>query len=226
MIGDEPATRPVTEKPKSPLDKLAETLIEKFGAVLKHIFVGEPEAALIVMDIPPDQVVDNENRLRELTSLSLNVIDLTTYESMHRLAQSGMISLPIANMQDILTTAKFQQQPKRNEHLDKAIKLIEKADHKLKAALLLAGGGFAEEAESPAKDAACIAVAAHATLRGESEPDSVDSTTECLIDEGFRRDTPHGVVSLLMDGEFNGEVTEVVQRTVDWVRKSIARSSV
>ncbi len=225
IIGSESANLPSIEKPKSPLDRLTETLIEKCGAILKHIFVREQESALIVLDIPSDQVVDNEARLRELTELSLNVVDLTTYESMHRLAQSGMISLPTADMEDILTTATLKQQPKRNEHLDKAIQLIERAAHKLKAAQLLAVSGFGEEANAPAKDAARIAVAAHATLRGDAEPDSADAAAEYLIGEGFRQDKPHGVISLLLESEFNGEVTDVVQRTIDWVKKAIARSS-
>ena len=156
--------------------------------------------------------------------MSLNVIDLTTHESMYRLAQSGMIALPTANMQEVFPSA--DNVPiKRNEHLDKAIKLVERADHKMKAALLLEGGGFEEESLLPAKDAACIAVSALATLRGQAEPDSAESAAEYLIGEGFRADTPHGVVCLLMDGEFNGQVTEVTKRTVDFARRAIANSA-
>ena len=89
----------------------------------------------------------------------------------------------------------------------------------------MARGGFEEEAYQPAKDAACFVVSAHATLSGQAVPDSVDAAAEYLIGEGFRQNTPHSVVALLMDGEFQGDVTEVVKQTIDWVRKAIARSS-
>ncbi len=224
VIGNDADKQPVKQKSKSPVDQLIESLTELCRATLKHIFVKEDEAALVVLDVPPDQVMDNESRLKELTEMSLNVIDLTTHESMYRLAQSGMIALPTANMQEVFPSA--DNVPiKRNEHLDKAIKLVERADHKMKAALLLEGGGFEEESLLPAKDAACIAVSALATLRGQAEPDSAESAAEYLIGEGFRADTPHGVVCLLMDGEFNGQVTEVTKRTVDFARRAIANSA-
>lgn len=224
VLGDESPKPPAEERAKSSLDRLVNTLIESCGEALKNIFIRGEEAALCVIDIPPEQIEEKEKHLRSLTELSLNVINLATYESLHRLAQTGMMSLPTADMQEIYPTSEVRQ-PKRNEHLDKAIELIERADHKLKAALLLDGGGFREEASAPAKDAACIAISALAVLRGQSEMDSAETAAEYLIEEGLRKDTPHGVVPLLMDGAFDGEVTEVVKRTVDWTRQEIASSS-
>ena len=224
VLGEGSPKVPAKEQTKTPLDQFIETLVEHCDDTLKNIFVRDEETALLVMDIPADQVVEKENQLKDITEWSLNVIDLATYESMQRLAQTGMMSLPTANMREV-TPESEAPEPKRNKHLEKAIKLIERADHKLKAALLLEGGGFQEEAFAPAKDAACIAVSALSVLRGQSEMDTAESAAEFLIAEGFRADTPHGVVSLLMDGEFNGEVTKVVKSTVDWTRKAIARQS-
>ena len=223
VLGEDDSQSISKTKSKSPLDRLVETLADKCGSALKNIFVREQEAALVVMDISSDQVLNFESQLRELTEFSLNVIDLATYQSMHRLAQTGMMSLPTANMQELFPTTETAE-PRRNKHLEEAVKMIERADHKLKAALLLEGGGFQEESLLPAKDAACIAVRALTTLREQPQPESEEDVAEYLIGEGFSKDTPHGVVSLLMDSEFESEITNVVKQTIEWVRQELASS--
>ncbi len=224
VLGEDSSAPQSQDQPKSIADPLVDELLQACGSALKNVFVREAEAVLVVVDLPPYQVMEHENRLKQLTEWSLNVIDLSTYQSMHRLAQTGMMPLPTASMKEIFPTSAVAA-PERNEHLDRALELIERADHKMKAALLLDGGGFHEEALTPAKDAACIAISALAALRGASEVASVEAAAEYLAQEGFQQDAPHGVISLLMDGEFEGTVTEVVKRTVEWVRRTIARSS-
>jgi len=221
VLGEDLSKPQVPQQPKSQLDQLVDALRERCGQTLKNIFVKEPEAVLVVMDIPPDQIAENETRLKDLIDWSFNIVDLPAYQSMQRLAQTGMMKLPTASMQEIFPVSQTQK-PKRNENVDKAIEMIERADHKLKAALLLEGGGFQEEALSPAKDAAAITVSALARLHGKDEPDSADSAAEYLIGEEFGQDAPPGVVSFLMDGEFDGNATEVVKRTIDWTRQKIA----
>ena len=57
---------------------------------------------------------------------------------------------------------------------------------------MLEGGGFAEEAQAPAREAARLAVGALAAARGESEPEDTAAATAFLLRDG-PEEMPDGV---------------------------------
>ena len=87
------------------------------------------------------------------------------------------------------------------------------AVHKLKAAVLLVGGGFAEEACAPAVKAARLAVAALAAMRAKPEPDDAESAAEFLLGEepdGIPGGPPHDAIRALSgDQPEDGEVARI-----------------
>ena len=224
VLGSDKPSRAQRYQPQSPLDKLADSIVGRCGAMFKHVFAGK-QNVLIIIDIAPDEVAKIESELAQLTDLSLNVIDVATYQSMHRLAQTGMIKLPTAEMRELFPRSDGTTTERDDTHIRTAIKLIERAERKLKAALLLEGGGFLEEALASAKDVACGAVSALALFRKHDDPETYEGAVEYLLGDGARNDAPPGVVSLLMDGEANSAAIEAAKSAIDWVRGAIAHPS-
>lgn len=214
---DQPETKQQDGHP-SALDQFRDRIVAQYGAALQHIFVQNDEVALIVINHPAEVSADAESYIAEYTEMRVSVIDLGTHQSMHRLAQSGMIALPTANMQEIFPTEELKI-PNRNIQVEHATSLLERAKHKLKAATLLEGGGFVEEAGVPARESVQIAVEALAILQDIPKPDTPESASEFLLEQGFRKDSPDSIVGLLL-GDQNAAVDSVKQ-FADWVAKQI-----
>ncbi len=215
------SSQPEDEKQESKisaLDQFRNSIATRYGTALKHIFVKNDEVALIVIDHPAEESADAESFIAEQTEMQVSVIDLGTHQSMHRLAQSGMIALPSANMQEIFPTADSEiKNP--DFRVERATELLELAKHKLKAATLLEGGGFADEAGVPARESVQIAVEALAILCDAPKPESPESASEFLLGEGFRKDTPDSIVGLLL-GEQKAAV-DAVKQFVGWVQRKL-----
>ena len=79
--------------------------------------------------------------------------------------------------------------------------------------VLLGGGGFAEEARVPAVEAARLAVAALAAMRGRPEPGDAESAAEFLLGEepdGIPGGPPHDAIRALSGDEpQDGEVARI-----------------
>ena len=79
--------------------------------------------------------------------------------------------------------------------------------------MLLVGGGFAEEARVPAVEAARLAVAVLAAMRGKPEPGDAESAAEFLLWEepdGVPGGPPHDAIRALSGDEpQDGEVARI-----------------
>ena len=229
----------------SPVEKLRDDLTAEHGPALQRILVREGEgegegeggdAALVVVSLPPDSLAETQRRLDDTPNLKVTVIDQAAHETMLRLAREGLISLSVGGaggtggaggsageMREVYPgpdarEAEFEGRVRR------AGGLADQAKHKLKAAALLEGGGFPEEARAPAVEAALLATGAMAALRGEPEPGDADSAVAFLLREGpeeGRGDLPRGAVRVLSgDGREEGAATSVGS-LLDWVSGAI-----
>ena len=156
--------------------------------------------------------VPQPQRRAESTDLNVKVIDPATHESMLRLAEAGLIALPGGELREVWPASA----PERSEsdgRILRAKALTGRAEHKLKAAVLLVGGGFAEEALAPAVDSARLAVAALAAMRGKPEPGDAESAAEFLLGEepdGIPDGRPHDAIRALSGDEpEDGEVARI-----------------
>ena len=181
----------------SPLDRLRDDLASGHGAALRRILARE-DTVLVVIALPPSRRAAEERRLSEATGLRVSVIDPDTHETMLRLAQSGLMAMPTDNLREVYPGPGGTDGPDGRQIRMKT--LAERAEHKLKAAALLEGGGFADEARTPIVEAARLATAALAALRGETEPDDADAAAEYLMMKAPEELPPDAMRILSGDG--------------------------
>ena len=183
VLGPDPTAQPdeTTTPPISPTEALRDKLIADHGSALSRIFGHENGTAILaVIDLPAGRIGEEEKRLAGLTELAVTVIDPSTHESMMRLARSGLIPSPTETMEEIFPAPGEQEDEDERAGLLRARALADLADHKLKAAQLLAGGGFAEEARVPAVDAIRLTAGSLAAMTSEVEPEDIEQTAEFL----------------------------------------------
>ncbi len=193
--------------PAAPHEALRNRLIADHGTALQRIFGRRDETAvLVVIDLPPERIGEEEERLADFTEPAVTVISPETYESMLKLARSGMIASPTETMEELFPGSGGR--PDKDAHAAqlRARTLAGRADHKLKAAQLLAGGGFAEEARGPAVDAIRLAAGALAAAGGEDEPEDIESAAAYLAD--LEPDDGGGGVALAAVRALSGDTTE------------------
>ena len=204
----EGATRALTA-----VEQLRDDLVTAHGTTLRRVFVRDGDAAvLVVLALPPERIAEEERRLAESTALNVELIDPATHESMLRLAEAGLIALPGGELRE-LYPASGPERSESDGRILRAKALTGRAEHKLKAAVLLVGGGFAEEARVPAVEAARLAVAALAAMRAKPEPGDAESAAEFLLGEepdGIPGGPPHdGIRALSGDEPQDGEVARI-----------------
>ena len=195
------------------VEQLRDDLVTVHGATLRRVFVRDgDEAVLVVLALAPERIAEEERRLGESTALNVKVIDPATHESMLRLAEAGLIALPGGELREVWPACGAERSESDGRIL-RAKALTDRAEHKLKAAVLLVGGGFAEEARVPAVEAARLAVAALATMRGRPEPCDAESAAEFLLGEepdAIPGGPPHDAIRALSGDEpDDGEVARI-----------------
>ena len=174
------------------LDRLRDVLLVDHGAALQRILAHEgAEAALVVLRLPPARIAEEERRLSESTGLRVKVIDPDAYESMRRLAEAGLISMPAEDLREVYP-APDEEDAGHAGRMARARALAERAEHKLRAAVLLEGGGFAEEARAPAVEAARLAAGCLAAAGREPEPEDAEAAEAFLLEH----DTGNGGLPL------------------------------
>ena len=197
----------------SAVEQLRDDLVAAHGATLRRVFVRDgDEAVLVVLALPPERIAEEERRLGESTTLNVEVIDPATHESMLRLAEAGLIALPGGELKEVWPASGAERSESHGRIL-RAKALTDRAEHKLKAAVLLVGGGFAEEARAPVVEAARLAVVALAAMRGKPEPGDAESAAEFLLWEepdGVPGGPPHDAIRALSGDEpGDGEVARI-----------------
>ena len=224
--GDDDTPVPDAEE-KTVADRLRDDLVTRHGAALQRILAHEDEAGealLVVLAVPPACAAEEERRLAQAAGMRVNVIDAATHEAMLRLAENGLITLPTAQMREV-HPAPGEEQERAAAYAARARTLVDQAVHKLKAAALLEGGGFAEEAQAPAMEAARLAVGALAAARGESEPEDAEAATAFLLrdgPEGIPDGLPHEALRILSGEPAAGGLVVPVRELAERISRIIA----
>ena len=175
----------------------------------------------------PERIAEEGRRLAESTALNVEVIDPATHESMLRLAEAGLIALPGGELREVYP-ASGPECSGSDGRILRAKALTGRAEHKLKAAVLLVGGGFAEEARAPAAEAARLAVAALAAMRGKPEPGDAESAAEFLLGEepdGIPGGPPHDAIRALSGDEPQAGEVARIEEFVSRISSMIADTS-
>ena len=212
----------------SALDRLREDLVGEHGAALRRILVRESEgegesedAALVVVALPAGQLAEEERRLAEATGLNVKLIDPAAHEAMLRLAEAGLVSMPAGDLREVYP-APGAEDAEDAGRLLRGRALVERAQHKLKAASLLEGGGFAEEARAPATEAARLAAGCLAALGGDPEPEDAEAAAAYLLaPEPEASELPLDAVRILSGEEVEAGVVAPVRDLLDTVSRRI-----
>ena len=204
--GEQEAAAAVEPQPRTAIERLRDDLVAQHGSALQRILIedhaDQPEdqkTMLVVLGVPPASAAEEESRLSQAAGMRVTVIDAASYEAMQRLARNGLINMPGERMREI-HPAPGAEQERAAAQAARARALIDQAVHKLKAAALLEGGGFAEEAQAPALEGARVAVGALAAARGEAEPDDADAAAAFLLGNGPEEipdGLPHEAIRIL-----------------------------
>ena len=210
------------------VERLRDDLVAAHGATLHRVFARDgDEAVLVVLALPSERIAEEERRLTESAGLDVKVIDPATHESMLRLAEAGLITLPGGGLREVWPASG----PERSEsdgRILRAKALTGRAEHKLKAAVLLVGGGFAEEARGPATEAARLAVAALAAMRGEPEPADAESAAELLLGkepDAIPGGPPHDAIRAFSGDEPQDGEVERIEAFVSSISRMVADMS-
>ena len=165
-----------------------------------------------VVRLPPGLVAEEERRLGESTGMSVRVIDPEAFESMRRLAEAGLISIPAGDLREVYPVSDVEDVGDAGRRL-RATALAERAEHKLKAAALLEGGGFAEEARAPAAEAARLAAGYLAAMTGTPEPEDAEAAATFLLQQEAGGGLPLDAIRIL-SGEAPGAGTAAPVRSL------------
>ena len=156
--------------------------------------------------------------------MRVNVVDTTTHETLLRLARNGLITMSAERMREI-HPAPGAAEERAAAHAARARSLVEQATHKLRAAALLEGAGFAEEAQTPALEAARLAVGALAAFRGEPEPDDADAAAAFVLGDGpepIPDGLPHEAIRILSGEPAADGVVAPVRELAEHISQIVA----
>ena len=210
--------------PTTALDRLREDLVGEHGAALKQILVraGEGEdTALVVVALPAGQLAEEERRLAGASGLNVKLIDPAAHEAMLRLAEAGLISMPAGELREVYP-APGAEGAEDVGRLLRGRSLADRAEHKLKAAALLEGGGFSEEARAPATEAARLAAGCLAALEGDPEPEDGEAAAAYLLaPELGAGELPLDAVRVLSGEEVEAGVVAPVKALLDTLSRRI-----
>ncbi len=215
----------VEPEPRPAVERLRDDLVARHGASLQRILVDDDadqaedrKTMLVVLDVPAASAAEEESRLADAIGMRVNVVDAATHETLLRLARNGLITMSAERMREI-HPAPGAAEERAAAHAARARSLVEQATHKLGAAALLEGAGFAEEAQTPALEAARLAVGALAASRGEPEPDDADAAAAFVLREGpepIPDGLPHEAIRIL-SGEPAADVVAPVRELAERV---------
>ena len=206
-------------------EALRDDLAARHGAALRRLLVregggGEPDTVLVVLDLPSRGLAAEERRLAGEAGLKPSVIDPDTHESMLRLAETGLISIPAENMREVHPAGSDGEAGLDNRRALRAQALAEQAERKLKAAQLLAGGGFEDEARAPATEAIRLGACGLAALCGAPEPEDAEAAAAFLAEgEPAAGSRSLDAARLLSGGAEQGDAVAVARVFVDDVSK-------
>ncbi len=210
------------------LEALREDLVACHGAALRRLLVregrdGDPDTVLVVLDLPPGKIAAEEQRLAGDSEIKLSVIDAATHESMLRLAETGLISIPAENMREIHHAGSDGQAGFDKRRILRAQALAEQAERKLKAAQLLAGGGFEDEARAPAAEAVRLGACGLAALSNAPEPEEAEAAAAFLAEsESVAGSHSLDAARLLSGGAEEDDAVAVARVFVDDVSRWIS----
>jgi hypothetical protein len=161
-------------------EELRDGLRERYGEALLLIeerqTSGGGMAFVVVLDGDAAAAAREQQRLAMnggAGTRSIRVLDRATYEAMARLTDAGLVQISSSERRELFRSPRLgNETDSRRQHLRRCVEWLGGAERKLKMALLLAEGGFAEEAMPVLGECLALAGNAQAALNGEHSSDA------------------------------------------------------
>jgi hypothetical protein len=170
------------------------------------------EVMLVVLDGDATAAAAERERLASAPDAPrIEVLDRSTYETIERLTRSGLLQ-PTSEAVGEMVRSSLLADPAdavRRERAARYAEYLGGAERKFKMAMLLAQGGFAEEA-MPALGA-CLELArnAQAAMRGEVVEDEVPAVSEPRVDGSVAEAAQHSVEQMLAEVRLSLQAVQV-----------------
>jgi hypothetical protein len=202
--------------PVSIADRLRADLVSRHGDALLLLTQRKGsdrrEVFVAVLDTDAATVVREREHLAQAgaDAPAVEVLDRATHETIERLTASGVLQASGEAAHDVVRSPSLQPSAEMvtRQRLVKCAEFLGSAERKLRMALLLAQGGFAEEAMPALNACLDLANTARAAMRGEAE----DAEMEADV-------PPPGDAAAPLEGLT--ATTNLVERMLTEVRRSL-----
>jgi hypothetical protein len=170
-----PAAAPT---PAAPADRLKDELSGRHGDALllleAHRTADGSERFVAVIDGDAGTAARERERLSATEGPAVEVMDRTTYETMTRMAGSGLLRVVDSDRRELVRAPDLEavDGALERERRAKSAELLGGAERKLRMALLLAEGGFAEEAVPVLTECLALATNAREVIAGAALPEA------------------------------------------------------
>jgi len=176
-------------EPASPEASMREELLAQHGTRLLLLQVQRGadgrDRYLAVIDDDSAALARERGRLAERVApegeapAAVEVIDRATWETIERLTAAGLLRAGDGEARPLVqSTAQAAAEAEHQKRLARRARLLANAERKLRMALLLAQGGFADEAAPILAQSRELAAAADAALHGNGEDGAVHGNGE------------------------------------------------
>ena len=175
-------TPPPEPETEDPAVALRDDLLARHGDGLLAMDIrcdaSGRRTVLAVFDTASARLGEESERLAREAGLSVEVVDRAAFETIRRLETAGLLRFTGGETRELHRSPLLDDGSGRRERLARARELAGEADHKLRMASLLAGGGFETESLPPAAAAASLALRSLSVASGEEEPEETASPAD------------------------------------------------
>ena len=138
------------------------------------------------------------------------MLDRATYETIERLTGAGLLQ-PTSEVRSEMVRSSLLADPAeavRRQRLAQCTEWLGGAERKLRMAMLLAQGGFAEEAMPALGECLVLAQNAQAAMRGEVVDSEAPAATEPRVDGSVSEAAQHSVEQMLAEVRLSLEAAQ------------------
>lgn len=178
MLGETPAA-PAVVVPAAPEERLRADLTSRHGDALVLLTARKTadgrDVFLAVLDTDAATVVREREHLAQAGGSPVELLDRATHEAVERMIAAGLLRAPGEEGRDLVRAADLAPSAEAvtRQRLAKCAEWLGGAERKLRMALLLAQGGFADEAMPALNDCLDLANHARAAMNGAAPADDV-----------------------------------------------------
>jgi hypothetical protein len=201
-----------------PAVSLRDDLVERHGDALLLLEARKAadgqEVLLVVLDGDAASVDGERERLAhslDADAPRIEVLDRATYETIERLTGAGLLHATSEGQNELVRSPRLPDPAEtvQRQRLAQCTELLGGAERKLRMAMLLAQGGFAEEAMPALRECLELAGNAQAVMRGEAVEGDTPTPQVPRADESAAEPVQRSVEQMLAEVRRSLEAVQI-----------------